>query len=243
MSVNWDWVGKEFNVKVLFSVAGVASQILIQSRGEDSFLLVDAGDGIVRDLLELPGQIFEKISTIAITHGHFDHVGGIFSLLSIFRLAKRNETLNIISPPDNSNLKNMINVFTEYYKQHQTFEINFVEAKDISLKFGSFVITPFLVQHRSSLSPAGKKMSAVGYRISKNKETILYTGDTGYFEQLEKLVKDIDLALIETTFIEKKEDYHLTLFEAKRLSELAKDYIFVHVPTHVHFKNLKEREN
>lgn len=47
-------------------------------------------------------------------------------------------------------------------------------------------------------------MSAVGYKISKNKETILYTGDTGYFDQLEKLVKDIDLALIETTFIEKR---------------------------------------
>jgi len=240
MSVNWDWVGKEFNVKVLFSVAGVASQILIQSRKEESFLLVDAGDGIVRDLLELPGRIFEKINTIAITHGHFDHVGGIFSLLSIFRLVNRSETLTIISPPDNSNLKNMINVFTEYNTAHQTFDINYVETTDKSFKFKPFTITSFLVQHRSSLSPPGKKMSAVGYKISKNDETILYTGDTGYFDKLKILVKGVDLALIEATFIEKKEDYHLTLFEAKKLSELAKDYILVHVPTHIHFQNLKK---
>lgn len=68
------WQGKNWNVKVLYSKAGVATQILISTLECD--ILVDVGDGTLRDLLE-PDYDFEQLKAVAITHGHFDHVGGL----------------------------------------------------------------------------------------------------------------------------------------------------------------------
>ena len=45
------WQGKDWNVRVMYSKAGVATQILISTLECD--ILVDAGDGTSRDLLEL----------------------------------------------------------------------------------------------------------------------------------------------------------------------------------------------
>ncbi len=86
------WEGEGWNVKVLYSKAGVATQILVSTVEGD--LLVDAGDGALRDLLDL-NYDFEKLKAIAITHGHFDHVGGLWTLFGFLRMMRRTTTHNV----------------------------------------------------------------------------------------------------------------------------------------------------
>jgi len=62
------WRGEDWNVQVLYSMAGVATQILISTLECD--VLVDVGDGILRDLLRLDYD-FKRLEAIIITHGHF----------------------------------------------------------------------------------------------------------------------------------------------------------------------------
>ena len=95
---NWDWEGEQFKVKVLYSYAGVATQILVMIKEEENYFLMDVGDGIIRDLITFPSEIYENIKFITLTHGHFDHVGGLFSLLAFFRMINRTKILTIFCP-------------------------------------------------------------------------------------------------------------------------------------------------
>ena len=56
IKVNWDWKGQQFRVKVLCSLAGVATQILVNDVETGSNVLMDVGDGILRDLISLPNS-------------------------------------------------------------------------------------------------------------------------------------------------------------------------------------------
>ncbi|MHA2306081.1 MAG: MBL fold metallo-hydrolase, partial [Candidatus Hodarchaeales archaeon] len=71
--------------KVLYSYAGIATHILMKNT--NSLILFDVGDGILRDLLD--EKINFPLTTplhIFLTHGHFDHCGGLFSLLAFLRM-------------------------------------------------------------------------------------------------------------------------------------------------------------
>lgn len=234
-NVSWDWEGEYLRVKVLFSSAGLATQIIVEDRDEKSIFLIDVGDGILRDLIALPKEYYENIHAIMITHGHFDHVGGLFSLLGFLRMINRQKKLIILSPPNVTELKGIIRAFLESYKDSMTYEIEVQETNERTI-LNKITITPFRVQHRGSIVGMGElpKIPSVGYIVEKEQEKVLYTGDTGYFEDLKKHLKDINFALIEGTNIDKKTSYHLSIPEAEQLGAIAKEYKIVH---QVHFRN------
>ncbi|MHA1302391.1 MAG: MBL fold metallo-hydrolase [Candidatus Heimdallarchaeaceae archaeon] len=245
MSINWDWIGEYFRVKVIFSVAGVATQILVCDTEEDSYVLLDVGDGILRDLLALPGRVYEKINIIAITHGHYDHVSGIYSLLSVFKLIERTNPLTLITPPNNLALKGLMQVFYDYCGGSPPYKINVIETNTKTVYFDSLSISPFTVKHRSSTikSKESKSFPAVGYILKKKGEKILYTGDTGYFDKLKQYIDGVDLALIESTLVDERADYHLSIEEANNLGKKAKKYLLIHIPTHKYFKHIRKENS
>ncbi|OLS31942.1 MAG: Ribonuclease BN [Candidatus Heimdallarchaeota archaeon AB_125] len=227
--VMWDWSGNNLRVKVLFSSAGLATQILVNNIEKDSNLLIDVGDGILRDLVTLPGKYYENIDIILITHGHFDHVGGLFSLLAFFRMINRSKKLLLISPSNVVELEGLVKTFFESYGDSIPFELELITIEK-DFEIDDILISAFPVQHRGSII-GGKKLPdipSVGYIINKNTERILYTGDTGYFEQLKEYAKDVDYALIEGTYKDKKTKFHLTHSEAEEIGKLAKHYQIIH---------------
>ena len=75
------WNKKDFRIKIYCSIPNVATGIIITT--ENAKFIVDPGDGILRDLNSdyKPKEIL-SISDIFISHGHHDHVGGVWSLLT-----------------------------------------------------------------------------------------------------------------------------------------------------------------
>jgi ribonuclease Z len=228
-SVSWDWIGNHLRVKVLCSYAGLATQILVNEIKTDDNHLIDVGDGILRDFLTLPRKYFENIQTVIITHGHFDHVGGLFSLLSFFRMINREKKLTLICPKNVVEIRGIVKTFHDSYTDSIPFQLDIVEIES-EIKLSSIEVTPFAVQHRGSIIGGGElpDIPTLGFILTKERERVLYTGDTGFFEELKTHIADIDFALIEGTNKDKGSTYHMSVSQAEELGNLAKNYLVIH---------------
>jgi len=229
------WNKNGISIKVLHSLPGVATQIIISTE-EKVDLLLDCGDGTLRDLLfqyYLETKSFNKISAILISHEHFDHVGGLHSLLDFMHMIGREKALTIMTPKPSIIAKYFIETLKEFRKMKLSYEIKLLEMDDQDeINISPFKIKAFKVIHRGSTKkePIGPLIPAVGYTIYYKDMKIVYSGDTGPCKSLEKEVVNADLAILEATWMEDKglKDIHLTEEEAINLGKMAKEYILIH---------------
>ncbi|MDI6847351.1 MAG: ribonuclease Z [Candidatus Bathyarchaeia archaeon] len=225
------WQGENWNVKVMYSKAGVATQILISTLECD--ILVDVGDGTLRDLMELDYD-FERLKAIAITHGHFDHVGGLWTLLGFLRMIGRTSDLFLIAPRSCSEVRNLVEGFMAVYSDTMPFRVVLKElSNEEKITIGRMDVQAFSVIHRGSIKVygIGKRIPALGYSISYNKQRIVISSDTGMCQSLKKFVKDADLAILEATAKEKTAknlEVHLSIEEVAEIGKTAKDFILIH---------------
>ncbi|MGD2249986.1 MAG: MBL fold metallo-hydrolase [Candidatus Methanofastidiosia archaeon] len=223
---------------VLFSKAGVATQIVLDN------ILVDVGDGTLRDLLAAEYDL-EDLDIIVITHGHYDHMGGLQSLLGYLRMIGRTSLLTIVHPGA-CEVDALIAGFHKCYKGTIPYQIKVVHAEDRKMyTFDSAKIQPFFVQHAGStaqgvLSP----IPAAGYRIYKDDKIYAVTGDSGMCEPLKILISGADTAFIEATWTKERKEkltkkygdieedmltVHLSEEQAHELGRLAKNYVIIHM--------------
>ncbi len=229
------WRGKKIEVRIPYSRAGVAQHIWLET--ESSHILIDTGDGVVRDLLG-KGLDPVKLSAILFTHGHFDHMGGLHSLLGFLRMVGRNEALPILAPKGCAEVSSIIEGFTRCYADTLPFEISLKSIQpNENFQIGELKIRAFPMVHCGGIEGLGilDPIPAMGYRISHHDETVAITGDCGSASPLRELVEGADLAIIEATYKssanadkESLERVHLSEDLAEEMGKLARQFILVH---------------
>lgn len=229
------WEGEHIRVKVLYSRPGMGQHISISN--ENGAILVDTGDGILRDI-RTNGLDVAQVNGVIYTHEHFDHVGGLYSLLGYLRMRGRQERLPILAPEGCSEAFSIINGFIRCYADTMPFEISYEEVRPHKpFQIAGIEIEGYPVVHCGSIKghEVLDQIPAMGYRFSYRSETVAVSGDTGDCASLRELVKGADLAIIEAT-IEKSEDVgkevlkkvHLSEDLAKEIGKSAKNFILVH---------------
>jgi ribonuclease Z len=229
------WEGKNLIARVLYSRAGVAQHIWIENR--NGAVLIDAGDGLIRDLISNdldPGQI----QGVVFTHGHFDHVGGLYSLLGFLRMIGRKKPLPIVAPGGCTEVFTLVDNFERCYPDTTPFEIQRKEVRSQQvIRIADMTIKAYAVVHCGSIegSEILDRIPAMGYRISHEEETIAVSGDTGFCPSLKRLAKGADLAIIEAGYKKSKgvdrevlKNVHLSEELAQEIGRLAKNFVLGH---------------
>ena len=227
------WIKETFSIKIFCSIPNIATGILVKA--DNAHFIVDPGDGILRDLnKELKIKDIINISDVFVTHGHHDHVGGVWSLLTYLRVMNKKTPLIIHYPKGCLERVHIYNAFKKVYSSSITYEIILKEITgDKSFTSKKVLVKPFPVIHKEYLSDGKttRQVPALGFKFTFNDLKICYGGDTAYCEDLVKHAKGSDLAILEAGHDDDTPDeMHMTLSEAKSIGNTAKQYYLVHVP-------------
>lgn len=227
-----EWSKDEFYIKIFCSIPNVATGILLRA-GKNHFI-IDPGDGILRDLInELPTDYILTINDVFITHGHHDHVGGVWSFLTYLRVMQKKDTLNLYYPKGCVEIESIYNAFINVYGNSLTYKIKLNKITDQpKIKAGNITVEPFPVIHKEPVKDKSvRQVPALGYKFIFQKMKICYGGDTAYCDTLVKKAKGSDLAIIEAGHEgDEPDEMHMSVEEARSIGESAKEYVLVHVP-------------
>jgi len=225
------WGKEDFSIKIFCSIPNVATGILLTAKSH--YYIIDPGDGILRDLnKEIGTKKLLNITDIFISHGHHDHLGGLWSLLTYLFVMKKSTPVNIYFPKNCIEIYSIHHAFNEVYAKNLTYKINLIEIdSEKEFKKDSLTIKPFKVNHRepNPIDKGSIKVPSLGYKFFYNEQSICYGGDSAYSENLLKMTKGSSLAILEAGAGDKKSDIHMTFEEAISIGKTADDYFLVHI--------------
>lgn len=177
--------------------------------------LVDVGDGAV-GRLATAGYTMKSVKAVFISHLHFDHTGGLPALISLRWQTNAPGTLTVYGPPGTKQMVEGIFQFMAYGAEGAygvpgrvappaSNNVEVVELADGDVvKLDDFTLTAVRNSHYSwpKGSEEWKKFVSLAYRFDLKDRSIVFTGDTGPSEAIEKLAKDVDMLVSEMMDIE-----------------------------------------
>ena len=143
-------------------------------------ILLDCGPSALL-AMKRDGQSTEDLDGVVLSHLHGDHFAGLpFFFLTYIFDAPRKRPLTIVGPPGTQS--RVYDLYRAMYRdlssQAMPFDLVFVEVTPgIAMKLGTVDLLPFAVPHQQT-------EISLGYRVSVDGKTILYSGDSGWTEAL-----------------------------------------------------------
>ena len=187
-----------------FCAAGRNQASYLVKTGESTMLL-DCG---VTTLGALKRQELDPaaIDAVLISHLHGDHFAGLpFLFLEYMFETPRRRPLTICGPPGTEDrvAKLFDAMYRELAAKGMPFSLEFTEMlPQQPLELAGSTVMPFRVPHQ-------EKEISLGIGIDTGRHRILYSGDTGWTEDLVTQARGTDLFICECCFFETRHPAHL----------------------------------
>lgn len=168
-------------------------------------LLLDCGPSTLL-AMKRDGIAVEAVDAILLSHLHGDHFGGLpFLFISWVYDTPRQRPLTVIGPPGTEARVN--DLFGAMYRDLSAkplpFPVLYEELRGGSVHhLGAVEVLPFVVPHQQT-------ETSLGYRVTLDGRTVVYSGDTGWTETLVEQSHGADLFICECCFYETRVDFHL----------------------------------
>jgi len=185
--------------------AGGRFQAAYLIQGEAGSTLLDCGPGVLTSL-NRNNLSPAPVDTILLSHFHGDHFAGLpFLFLQFTYVEPRTKPLRIVGPPGVED--RVMQVFRAMYADSAAaklpFELQFIEARPgKELVLDDRLIGCFHVPHVDNRASYGYEVRSAGRRI-------VYSGDTGWTEDLLVQAEGSDLFICECSFFETRMAMHL----------------------------------
>lgn len=186
--------------------AGGRRQSAYVLRTEEGSTLVDCSGTTLTGLNAL-GISRDEIDTILISHYHGDHFMGIpqFLLAAIYE-DERRAPLNIAGPTGVEKRIHDLCALVGYGLEGREipFDLNFHDlTAGEEMEIGPVCVTPFNAHHQQDTQPHGFVMRLPGGH------RVVYSGDTGWFDDLPQYTQGSDLFICECTSYDRGLAFHI----------------------------------
>jgi ribonuclease BN (tRNA processing enzyme) len=168
--------------------------------------LIDCGPTILQGLKRSSIDP-ARIDFVLVSHLHGDHFGGVpFLFMDYLYESERRRPITVYGPPGTE--RRIQKVFGGLYERQAAevlpFDVRYVAVPaGRATAIGEIAVEAFAVPHVTELV-------CYGYRIEVAGKTILYSGDTGWTEELIARTKDVDLFICECSTFETRLDIHIS---------------------------------
>ena len=207
-----------------------ASSYLVQAEfgGRTWSILLDLGSGALGALQRQMSP--DDLDAVLITHLHPDHCVDLCGLYVSRRyrpFGSLPARLPVFGPTGTARRLQLMYHGLEPGGMEAEFDIHtVVDAAPILI--GPFTVTPYRVNH---------PVEAYGYRVEAGGALLAYTGDTDDCPNLDPLLRGVDLALMDSAFIDGRDDVvdiHLSGSRAARAALRAggvQSLVLTHIPS------------
>ena len=186
-----------------FGAAG-RRQTAILVRGRGGTLLLDCGPTTNTGLADL-GVTRDQVDAIAISHFHGDHFGGIPLLLLGARYEDDRRKPILIAGPVGveQRVRDLADAMAHRIEPDWPFDIQFQELEPgVEHAVGPATLRVFGTHHNHDVHPHALDLEIDDKRI-------VFSGDTGWFDELPDFVRGADLFICECNFYDRDYEYHL----------------------------------
>jgi ribonuclease BN (tRNA processing enzyme) len=165
----------------------MSSSILFEHN--DSYILIDAGEGTAQQLTRLDIDI-DKITAIFISHTHPDHFSGLFTLLQMFHLKKRDSHFTVYLPNEAMKAFKMFLDVTFLWKEVLSYRFSIRALRHGQpIETNGFEIMPFPTSHLERYAYDAEKhdmedLDSFSFAVISGGKRVLYSGDIGSLQDL-----------------------------------------------------------